>query len=113
MTSYKISLHNIVGPSRTFIPNESGMGDVLVHLKKLGKIEIIIDNTITHVYKPSTKKDAYDFFNFISNMALDKEKSIRSTVKLIGYKRDNIIIDENIVYTLCALFLIVFTYCIV
>ena len=87
MTSYKISLHNIIGPSRTFIPNESGMGDVLVHLKKLGKIEIIIDNTICHEYKPTDRRDALDLFNFISNMALDKEKSIRSTIKLVDYER--------------------------
>ena len=113
MTSYKISLHNIVGPGRTFIPNESGMGDIFVHLKKLGKIEICIDNTTYHSYKPSTKSEATQFFNFVENLALDKEKSIRSTVKLIGYKRVNVIIDENIVYALCALFLIVFTYCIV
>jgi hypothetical protein len=87
MTSYKISLHNIIGPSRTFIPNESGMGDILVHLKKLGNIEIIIDNTTSHAYKPSDRRDALDLFNFISNMALDKEKSIRSTIKLVDYER--------------------------
>ena len=87
MTSYKISLNNIIGPSRTFIPNESGMGDILTHLKKLGKIEIMIDNTISHVYTPINKSDAYKFFNFIANLALDKEKSVRSTGKLIDYER--------------------------
>jgi hypothetical protein len=113
MTSYKISLHNIIGPSGSFIPNESGLGDILVHLKKLGKIEIIIDNTKNHSYTPSNKRDALLFFNFISNLAVDNEKSYRSTVRLIGYKRDNFIVDENIVYLLCAVFLVVFTYLII
>ena len=87
MSSYKISLYNIIGPSRTFVPSNSGMGDILVHLKKMGKIEIIIDNTVSHVYTPLNKREALEFFNFISNMALDANKSIRSTVKLIGYER--------------------------
>lgn len=87
MTSYKISLYNIIGPDRSFIPNESGMGDILVHLKKLGKIEIIIDNSICHEYKPTDRGDALHLFNFISNIALDKDKSIRSVIRLIDYER--------------------------
>ncbi len=87
MTSYKISLYNIIGSGTTYVPIESGMGDILNHLKKLGKVEIIVDQSKTHCYKPKDNSDAYNLYQFIVKLASNREKSYRCLIKLIDYER--------------------------
>jgi hypothetical protein len=86
MTSFTISLNSIIQNPSRIIPNESGLGDILSHLKKLGRISINVDNKCFS-YKTNCKVEAYTLFKFIVRLAKNSNHSTRTNIVLINYKR--------------------------